>query len=178
MYKIENPWTSLQEYNCFGCCPTNPLGCQMTFYVDGDDIVSVWKPTLDHQSWLNTLHGGIQATLLDEVCGWVVFKKLSTAGVTAKMELRYRKPVSTSLPYLVLRARLTALRRNVADVYGAIYDPDGQLLVECTCVYFTFTQEQAREKMLFIEATLDTEDLTLDEVIARTLSTPRYKRLR
>ena len=55
----------MSGYNCFGCCPTNPIGAQMRFYEDGDDIISIWKPTQNHQSWINTLHGGVQAVLLD-----------------------------------------------------------------------------------------------------------------
>ena len=174
MKKILNPWLSNDAYNCFGCCPSNPVGCQMTFYEDGDDIVSIWCPTQAHQSWLNTLHGGIQATLLDEVCGWVVFKKLDTAGVTAKMELRYRKPISTLNPYLVLRSHLQELRRNIASVYGEIKDAEGNLCIECTCTYFTFPHEKAMAEMSFISATLDEEDITLGTAIARATA-PTYK---
>ena len=87
MKRIINPWTHTPGYNCFGCSPDNPIGTRMRFFEDGDSIVSIWRPTQNHQSWLNTLHGGIQAVLLDEVCGWVVFHKLQTAGVTAKMEM-------------------------------------------------------------------------------------------
>ena len=78
MKRIINPWTQTPGYNCFGCSPDNPIGTRMRFFEDGDDIVSIWRPTQNHQSWLNTLHGGIQAVLLDEVCGWVVFHKLQT----------------------------------------------------------------------------------------------------
>ncbi|MBO4577508.1 MAG: PaaI family thioesterase, partial [Paludibacteraceae bacterium] len=69
MNLLKNPWISTPGYNCFGCSPNNPIGTRMRFYEDGDAIVCFWHPTPNHQSWLNTLHGGIQATLLDEVCG-------------------------------------------------------------------------------------------------------------
>ena len=114
MKRIINPWTHTPGYNCFGCSPDNPIGTQMRFFEDGDSIVSIWRPTQNHQSWINTLHGGIQAVLLDEVCGWVVFHLLKTAGVTAKMEMRYLKPVSTLQDYIKLRAYLKEMRRNVA----------------------------------------------------------------
>ena len=45
---------------------------------------------------IDTLHGGIQAVLLDEICAWVVLRKLQTTGVTSKMETRYMKPVNTN----------------------------------------------------------------------------------
>lgn len=86
MKKIINPWKDLEGYNCFGCAPNNESGVKMEFYEDGDEVVSIWKPRPEYQGWLNTLHGGIQSVLLDEICGWVVVRKLQTSGVTSKME--------------------------------------------------------------------------------------------
>ena len=63
--KIINPWTGMEGYNCIGCAPDNPFGVHLCFYEDGEDIISKWKPSANYQGWLNTLHGGIQALLLD-----------------------------------------------------------------------------------------------------------------
>ena len=54
----------------------------MEFYEDGDYIVSKWHPEKNYQGWVNTMHGGILSTLIDEVCGWVVTRKLQTSGNT------------------------------------------------------------------------------------------------
>lgn len=88
MKKIINPWLGVEGYHCFGCDPDHQHGLKMEFYEDGDDIVSFWEPDGEHQSWINTLHGGVQAALLDELCGWVVFRKFQTGAVTSKMEIR------------------------------------------------------------------------------------------
>ena len=93
MKRILNPWTHTPGYNCFGCSPDNPIGTRMQFFENGDEIISIWRPTQNHQSWLNTLHGGIQAVLLDEVCGWVVFHLLKTAGV----DMSTPEPVNAAL---------------------------------------------------------------------------------
>ena len=81
MKKIMNPWIGVDGYLCFACAPSNPSGLYMEFYEDGDDIVSFWKPTGYHQGWLDTLHGGIQSALVDELAAWVVVRKLQTTGV-------------------------------------------------------------------------------------------------
>ena len=47
----------------------------MEFYEDGDEVVSIWKPRPEYQGWIDTLHGGIQAVLMDEICAWVVLRK-------------------------------------------------------------------------------------------------------
>ena len=67
MKKIKNPWIGLEGYNCIGCCPDNEIGLKMEFYEDGDDIVSFWDPTDNYQSWIDTLHGGIQSLIIDEI---------------------------------------------------------------------------------------------------------------
>ena len=52
MKKIINPWRNHPEYNCFGCCPDNPIGLHLEFYEDGDYIVSKWNPQHNYQGWV------------------------------------------------------------------------------------------------------------------------------
>ena len=68
MKKIINPWRNHEGYNCFGCSPNNPIGLHLEFYEDGDYIVSTWHPEHNYQGWVDTMHGGILSTLIDEVC--------------------------------------------------------------------------------------------------------------
>lgn len=168
MRKIINPWVRMAGYNCFGCSPLNPLGLHMHFYEEDPtdlygDIVSVWQPGQDHQSWINTLHGGVQATLLDEICGWVVFKKLNTSGVTAKMEIRYKNAISTVGTPLILRARLKSHNHRVAVVEGEIRQDD-TVCATAECTYFSFPQQKAKE-MGFVESQLEDNTTTIEELL-------------
>lgn len=174
MKKLYNPWVGMDNYHCFGCNPGNPMGLQMTFYEDGDDIVSVWCPLLHHQSWINTLHGGVQAALLDEICGWVIFRKFDSAGVTGKMELRYRRPVSTLQSHIVLRARLEEQRRNVATVHGEIWSADGVLCAECTCLYFIAQSGEKNADMGFISTYPLPEEVTLEEAAQAAIASATH----
>ena len=85
MKKIKNPWLHKEEYHCFGCCPDNPLGLKMEFYEDGDEIISYWHPSEHYQGWVGVMHGGILSTIIDEIAGWVVLRKMQTTGVTSKL---------------------------------------------------------------------------------------------
>ena len=91
--KILNPYAKMEGYNCFGCSPDNHLGLQMEFYEDGEDIICEWEPVKHFGGYKSVLHGGIQATLLDEIASWTIQVKLKTAGVTANIDLRYKKTV-------------------------------------------------------------------------------------
>lgn len=145
MKRIKNPWVGKENYFCFGCCPDNPSGVHMDFFADGDDVVCFWQPKEQYQGWINTLHGGIQAVLLDEICAWAVMRKMQTTGVTAKMETRYKHSVATNEGALQLRAHVTDIRRNIATIEATLTDDKGVLCTEATCTYFTFSKEKSAE---------------------------------
>ncbi len=143
--KISNPWVGIQGYNCFGCCPDNEFGLHLQFYEDGDFVVSHFKTDIHYQSWINTLHGGIQATLLDEISGWAVSRKLQTTGYTVKMEVRYRKQLSTSGEQLTLRAHIAGVRHSMATVEAEIINGDDEVCTSATVVYMVATPEKAAQ---------------------------------
>ena len=149
MKKIKNPWLHKPGYNCIGCCPDNPMGLHPDFWEDGEDVVSRWTPTADYQGWIDTLHGGVQSLLLDEVAGWVVTRKLQTTGVTSKMEVQYVKPISTYDSLLTIRARISRQMRNVAFIEGEIYNAHGEVCTKATLTYFCASRQKAEETMGF-----------------------------
>ncbi|MDR2809778.1 MAG: PaaI family thioesterase, partial [Tannerellaceae bacterium] len=145
MKKIINPWEEVDGYLCFACSPNNPSGLHMEFYEDEDDIVSLWKPTSYQQGWLNTLHGGIQCTLMDELAAWVIVKKLQTTGVTSKIETKFIKSISTAEPFLTIRGRIKDKKRNAVFVSTEIYNSANELCTRAEVVYFIVSSERARE---------------------------------
>lgn len=151
MKKIINPWRGMEGYRCFGCDPHSPEGLRMEFYEEGEEVVSRWQPRPEFQGWVDTLHGGIQATLADEISSWVVFRKFQTSGVTSRMEVRYHRPIRTSDPYIDLRARVVSQRRNLVEIAVCISDCHGALCTEATCLYFLFPKDRARSEFHFCD---------------------------
>lgn len=158
MRKIKNPWLQKEGYHCFGCCPDNPAGVHMEFFEDGDDIVCFWRPQAHFQGWVDTLHGGIQSTLIDEIASWVVFRKLQTTGVTNKLEVKFLKPIMTTENQLTLRAHLVEMKRQVAFIDVSVYNSQEELCTEGKAIYFTANPEKARE-MGFSACELEGEEL-------------------
>jgi uncharacterized protein (TIGR00369 family) len=128
----------------------------MEFFEDGEDIVSHWQPRSELQGWRDTLHGGVQATLADEIASWVVFRKFQTSGVTSRMEVKYKKPVKITAEPITLRARAVKQMRNVVDIDVELYDAQGELCTIATCVYFLFSKQRAHDEFGFME--FKTED--------------------
>ncbi len=156
MKKIINPYIGHDEYNCFGCCPTNPFGLHLEFYEDGDDIVTKWSPSANYQGWVNTLHGGLIATLMDETAGWVITRKLHTSGVTSKLDIHYMKPVSTTEKLLTVRGHITGNKRNYYTVHVVLQNGNGDICDEADAIYYAMPPERALE-MGFMECKVENE---------------------
>ncbi len=151
MKKIKNPYIGLEDhgYNCFACCPTNSAGLKMEFHEDGDDVVCIWTPRDEYQGWLKTLHGGIQATLLDELGGWIVNRRLQTAGMTTALEMKYKAPIPTGDGVVLeIRGRIREMKRNFAFIEAAITH-DGRVCSTCEMTYYCFTKEKAAADFFF-----------------------------
>jgi len=149
MIKLENPYAEYKEYNCFGCSPTNPMGLKMEFHEEGEEIISTWAPGDNYQGFHDILHGGIQATMMDEIASWVVFMKLNTAGVTYQMRTRFRKPVKISKGSVTLRAKLVEQQRSIATIEVTLMDGDDQMCSISSVDYFVLPRLKAEKEMHF-----------------------------
>ncbi|MCB9015393.1 MAG: PaaI family thioesterase [Lentimicrobiaceae bacterium] len=149
MSKITNPFVKQPGYNCFGCSPDNKFGLKLSFVEEGEEVIAHWLPQPQFQGWNNTLHGGIQTTLLDEIASWLVFVKLNTSGVTSRMEVKLRKPVAMDQGALILKARLREMKRNIAVIDTWLYSHQMELLTEAVMYYYTFPADIAAEKFWY-----------------------------
>lgn len=85
---------------CFGCGPENPMGLHLDgFQVVDDTVVAEFTPRPDYQGFGGVLHGGVLATALDEILAWSAILLADSPAVTAKLELRYRKPAPADADY-------------------------------------------------------------------------------
>ena len=147
--RINNPYTSIEGYNCFGCSPENPNGLQLEFYEDGDEVVCDWQPQERFQGYGNILHGGIIATAMDEIASWYIFTQLKTAGLTYELNTRYLSPVYTDKGSIQLRAKLKEQSKRLTNIEVKLYDKEGNLCSEGVVGYFIFPEKWAKEKLYY-----------------------------
>ena len=84
-----------------------------------------------------------------------------------KMETRFKREVSTNEAYLVLRAHVTEIKRNLVSIQATLSDSNGVCCTEAVCTYFTFTSEKARNMGL---GNVELEEEEIDEnVLAAAL---------
>ena len=80
---------------CFACGPRNPHGLHLLdFHDEGEEHVVRFTPERHHQGWQGITHGGIVATLLDEVMTRLLHARGQDA-VTAELTIRYHQPLPT-----------------------------------------------------------------------------------
>lgn len=81
------------------------------------------------QGWQGIAHGGIAMALLDEAMAHAA-AAAGHRGVTASMQLRFRRPVPLGRALLV-EGRVNWIRRNVLGLTARVSDrDDGRLLLE------------------------------------------------
>jgi uncharacterized protein (TIGR00369 family) len=102
---VVNPFDP-EKNPCFGCGPQNPAGLKLRFEETDNEVLTIWDPVEHFQGYFNVLHGGIAATLLDEVAAWYVQVKLGTAGVTSELHVKYLHPVNLSKGPVTVTATL------------------------------------------------------------------------
>ena len=122
--------------SCFACGPRNPIGLRIDdFRLDGDDVSATFLARPDYRGTEDSLHGGIAATALDEILVWAGILQEHVLTVTAKMEVRYHRPVQPSGRRLGVRARVTERRGKRLLMSGELLDEDGERSVSATGLY-------------------------------------------
>jgi len=118
--------------NCFGCGPGNPAGLRMTMRAEGDKVVA--SLTLDerHQGSPGLAHGGVIATVLDDLFGGVLVL-VEAPAVTASLSVEYRRPVPLGVPLDVV-GRCVGSEGRKLQMHGTISHA-GEVLAEATAVF-------------------------------------------
>ncbi|MCK9612825.1 MAG: PaaI family thioesterase [Bacteroidales bacterium] len=149
MRKIKNPYVKLPGFFCFGCSPENNSGLQMEFYEDEDFICCEWQAHNIFQGYNNVLHGGIQATLIDEIASWVVQVKLETTGVTSRMDIKYLYPVYIDSGPVLVKAKFTKSVKNFAKIDVKLYNSKNELCSTAEVVYYIFDPKEAQQDYFY-----------------------------
>lgn len=132
---------TIPDNPCFACGPRNPRGLHLDIKHDGAHIYVDFTPDETWQGFGGLAHGGLVATVLDEVMAWSLYG-FDEFAVTAKMELTYRKPVPIGQP-LRATAWLHEDRGRAKKVRGEVRDAAGQLLASAEALFLVVSKARA-----------------------------------
>jgi acyl-coenzyme A thioesterase PaaI-like protein len=125
---------------CFACGRDNPSGLKLEVRVEDGRAIVDFDPAPIHQGFPGHMHGGLLATLLDEVMAWAIYASGSWA-VTARMEIRFRDPAPLDQR---LRAVgwVTRKRRRSFEAAGHVEGADGAVLAEGSGIFMPVPLER------------------------------------
>jgi uncharacterized protein (TIGR00369 family) len=116
---------------CLVCGLKNDLGLKASFYeLDNGELVALFIPVEEHQSYPGRLHGGISAAILDETIGRAILIKDKDAwGVTVELNMEYKKPVPLNEELRVV-GRITKDSKRLFEGSGELLLANGEVAVK------------------------------------------------
>ncbi len=135
---------------CFICGLENPIGLKLRIYQTEPGVIETEYTAPDHfQGYPGVLHGGIVATILDEVSGRAQMGDPSAPRFmfTAKLEVKYRKnvPIGQRLKIIGKAGRV---KGKMAEGWAGIYDEKGTLLAEANTMLINVPDEMLEKTNL------------------------------
>ena len=132
------------EHWCFACGRLNPGGMHLDFEVARDRAQARYTADRRHQGYDGLLHGGIVTALLDEAMGWAIFHQ-GIWGVTARLNVTFRRPVPTGIE-LVVMGEVARDRGRLIETRGVLArELDGVVLAEAEGTFLRMPEERRRE---------------------------------
>ena len=133
---------------CFICGMDNPVGLKAQFYnMEDGSVMTIFKTREDLQSFPDNTHGGITATMLDELglrAIWV--KEPELCGVTAMLNVKYRKRVRYGVE-LIGRGKEIKRSGKISVIKTEIFDKYGSLLAQADATYILMPIEEINKDM-------------------------------
>lgn len=117
---------------CLVCGLKNNFGLHAHFYeLDNNELLAVFTPKEEHQSYPGRVHGGILTAILDETIGRAIMMRYPEPvwGVTMELETKFKKPVPTGEEIRVI-GRIVEETDRIFIGSGEILLPDGRVAVE------------------------------------------------
>ncbi len=130
---------------CFICGLENPVGLKLRIYETEPGVVEPAYTAPEHfQGYPGVLHGGIIATIIDEVSGRSLMGTAEQTRFmfTARIEVKYRKNVPIGRPLRIVGKALKD-RGHSAEAWAGIYDvQSGELLAEGSTLLVNVPQDR------------------------------------
>jgi acyl-coenzyme A thioesterase PaaI-like protein len=135
----------LRYSGCFVCGEKNERGLQAKFFFDGSKAYADIIADRAFEGYKSIFHGGITATLLDEVMIKALLAQEKFT-VTAEITVRYHAPVQTG-DSIRFSGWMTKQKGRIFYTEGEAIGKDGQKFASATGVYVE-ADPKLKEKLL------------------------------
>jgi uncharacterized protein (TIGR00369 family) len=130
-------------HSCFVCGELNARGFRLRSETDGKIVWTHFAFSPEHVGFKQTVHGGLTATLLDEIMTWACAVQAKRFSYCAELNVRYLLPVRPG-EKLKAMAELTANRRGrIFEAKGELRDSSGNVLAAANGKYLPLKDADA-----------------------------------
>ena len=119
--KLKEVFDTFEHYNCFVCSSTNPIGLKLDIKLEEDLAFADFNLSNLYSGFPSIIHGGVQASIIDEIGFWAMFNSTYKLGFTQRIEVDYLSKIGTDI-MLRVEGRTLSLEKNVVRVQVNILD--------------------------------------------------------
>lgn len=122
-------------HSCFVCGESNPFGLKLRFETDGRIVRTRFVPRAEHSGFKGVVHGGLIATVLDEIMFWACAVPARKFAYCAELTVRYLQPVVPGQE-IVVTSELVANRKDrLFEAKATMHNAANITLAEATGKY-------------------------------------------
>lgn len=122
-------------HSCFVCGESNAIGLNLRFHTDGTTVQTHFTPRPEHIGFKQVIHGGLIATLLDEIMVWACAVNTKRFAYCAEMTTRFLRPIRPGETIIAI-GELAANRRNkIFEAAAQVKNQSGDLLATASGKY-------------------------------------------
>ncbi|MFX1380676.1 MAG: PaaI family thioesterase [Promethearchaeota archaeon] len=126
LIELPNNWPG----NCFGCSPRNENGLKLKVLMSNQGCISYTSISENFCGFDGIVHGGIIATLLDEISAWTLVVHLKKLCITQEAKIKYYKPVFVNIA-ISIEGQIVEKNNIEVKTISYIKDYKGNILAEC-----------------------------------------------
>jgi acyl-coenzyme A thioesterase PaaI-like protein len=131
--------------SCFVCGESNPAGLNLRFETDGRRVQTRFVPRAEHVGFRHTVHGGLIATLLDELMVWACAVRTRRFSYCAELTVRFLLPVRPDQALLATGELVCNRRDKLFEAGAELRNEAGVTLASASGKYLPIKQADLRE---------------------------------
>jgi uncharacterized protein (TIGR00369 family) len=130
--------------SCFVCGESNPAGLNLRFETDGKIVQARFIPRPEHVGFKATIHGGLIATVLDEIMVWACAVQTKKFAFCAEFTVRFLNALKPGQEVIVV-GELVKNAKRLFEAKGEIKDAAGRVYATGTGKYLPIKDLDAAE---------------------------------
>jgi uncharacterized protein (TIGR00369 family) len=133
--------------SCFVCGESNPAGLKLRFETDGRLVQTRFVPRAEHVGFRQTVHGGLTATLLDEIMVWACAVQTQRFAFCAELNVRFLNPVRPGETLIASGELVSNRRGKLFEARAELRNQAGLTLATATGKYLPIKGAEVAEML-------------------------------